>query len=126
MVIQMISCSGPPGAARASTRRATSGSSTSGGAWCGLSLPSITSGPRQPQCLSWTNDSMPYTSAAGFARVKVTQRKFRSDSVTNWLSSTTTIQRKAAIGSSGLYVAQKFSIAAKVDFGFRNADCGID
>ena len=39
------------GAARASTRRETSGSSTSGGAWCGLRRASITSGPRQPQCL---------------------------------------------------------------------------
>ena len=31
-----IPCNGPPGAARASTRREIAGSSTSGGAWCGF------------------------------------------------------------------------------------------
>ena len=43
--------------------------------------------------------SMPSTSAAGLVRVNVTQRKLRSDSATNWLSSTRTIQRKRAMGS---------------------------
>ena len=56
---QMIPCSGPPGAASASTRLVTSGSSTSGGAWCGLVRASITSDPKQPQCLSRMNASMP-------------------------------------------------------------------
>ena len=41
----MIPWSGPPGAPRASTRRSISGSSTRGGAWCGLIRASITSGP---------------------------------------------------------------------------------
>ena len=43
---------------------------------------------------------MPWMSAAGLVRVNVTHRKLRSDSATNWLSSTMTIQRKRAIGSS--------------------------
>ena len=46
----MIPANGPPAAPSASTRRVTSGSSTSGGAWCGLIRASITSDPRQPQC----------------------------------------------------------------------------
>ena len=61
--------------ARASTRRVTAGSSTSGGAWCGLIRASITSGPRQPQCLCSVKAPTPSMSAAGFERVKVTQRK---------------------------------------------------
>lgn len=48
---QMIPCSGPPGAPRASTRRSTAGSSSKGGAWWGLRRASITRGPSHPQCL---------------------------------------------------------------------------
>lgn len=46
-----IPCSGPPGAAISSMRRVTFGSSTSGGAWCGLMRASRIKGPAQPQCL---------------------------------------------------------------------------
>ena len=45
---------------------------------------------------------MPWMSAAGLVRVKVTQRKLRSDSATNWLSSTMTIKRKRERGVDGL------------------------
>ena len=85
---------GPPGAARASTRFVTAGSSTSGGAWCGLMRASITSGPRQPQCFCSMNAPTPSTSAAGFERVNVTQRKLFSDRAANSLSSTSTISGK--------------------------------
>ncbi len=70
-----IPCKGPPRAASASTRRVTSGSSTSGGAWCGLMRASITSEPRQPQCFCSVKAPMPSMSAAGLLRVNVTQRK---------------------------------------------------
>ena len=100
-------CSGPPGAARASTRRSISGSSTSGGAWCGLIRASITSGPVQPQCLRSTNAPMPSMSAAGFERVNVTQSQLRSDRAANSLSSTSTTSGNASIGSSGRNAARE-------------------
>lgn len=56
---QMIPCSGPPGAARASTRRSTAGSSSSGGAWWGLRRASITRAPSHPQCLQRLAAPMP-------------------------------------------------------------------
>ena len=58
-LLYKIPCNGPPRAARASTRRVTSGSSISGGAWCGFVRASITSEPKQPQCLSRMKASMP-------------------------------------------------------------------
>ena len=68
-------CSGPPGAASASTRRSIVGSSIRGGAWCGLILASMTRGPVQPQCFWWMNSPIPQMSAAGSERVKVTHKK---------------------------------------------------
>jgi len=56
---QISPCSGPPGAPNSSTRRVTSGSSTRGGAWWGLVRASITSEPKQPQCLSAKKASIP-------------------------------------------------------------------
>ena len=101
MVVGASACqytpwSGPPGAARASTRRSTAGSSTRGGAWCGLIRASMTSGPRQPQCFRSMNAPMPSMSAAGFDRVNVTQRKFPRLRAANSLSSTTTIRGNAS------------------------------
>src|SRR5688572_56489 len=55
-------------------------------------------GPRQPQCLSSVKASMPWMSAAGFARVNVTHRKLRSDSATNWESSVRRRRRKGEWG----------------------------
>ena len=72
-------CSGPQRAASSSTRRVTAGSSSSGGAMCGFSRASITSGPRQPQCLRRVNAPTPATSAAGFDRVNVTHSQSPSD-----------------------------------------------
>src|SRR5260370_1050109 len=110
---QMILYNGPPGAASCSTRRATSGSSSSGGAWCGLMRASITSEPVQPQCFCWVNAPMPYTSAAGLERVNVTHRKLLSVRAVKALSSTSTISGKALIGSSGRNAAQKRSTSGE-------------
>ena len=79
-----------------------SGSSTSGGACRGLIRASMTSGPAQPQCLSSIEAPTPSTSAAGFDRVNVTQRKFRNDRATNSLSSTTTTNGNAWIVSPSI------------------------
>src|SRR5207237_9709351 len=65
---QNIPCRGPPGAARASTRFRTAGSSSNGGAWCGLMRASMTRAPSQPQCLCRVEALMPYTSVAGLER----------------------------------------------------------
>ena len=60
----------------------------------------------QPQCF-WTMPApMPSMSAAGFERVKVTQRKLFSVRAVNSASSTTTIRGKSRIGSSGPNDAQ--------------------
>ena len=45
LIPHITPCNGPPGAASASTRRVTAGSSTNGGAWCGFARASITSEP---------------------------------------------------------------------------------
>ena len=92
----MIPCNGPPRAASASTRRVTSGSSISGGAWCGLIRASITSEPRQPQCFSWVNESIPLMSAEGFDLVNVTHNQLLSVRAENSLSSTSTMSGNAA------------------------------
>ena len=49
----------PPLANSASTRFVTAGSSSSGGGMCGFSRASITTGPRQPQCLRCVNAPTP-------------------------------------------------------------------
>ena len=46
---------------------------------------SITNGPAHPQCFCSMKESIPSISAAGFERVNVTQRKFRSEPAVNAL-----------------------------------------
>ena len=90
-----------------------SGSSTSGGAWCGLIRASITRRPVQPQCFLSMNDPIPSMSAAGFERVKVTQRKLRSFRAVNSLSSTITISGKPRMESSVSNDVQKRAISLR-------------
>ena len=103
--------SGPPWWQRSSMRAETAGSSSTGGAWCGLSRASMTNGPLQPQCLWWVVASTPWMSTAGFDRVNVTQRKFSSAAATKAESSTTTIKGNARSGCSGPMPPQNCSIS---------------
>ncbi len=88
-----------PRAASASTRRVTAGSSTSGGAWCGLMRASMIREPVQPQCFSTTVAPMPSMSAAGLERVNVTHRKLLSEWAAKSLSLTSTMSGNALMES---------------------------
>ena len=59
----------------------------------------MTKEPKQPQCLSRRNGSIPYTSAAGSLRVKVVQRKLSSVRAAASLLSTITTRGKPLMAS---------------------------
>ena len=104
---QMIRCNGPPGAARASTRRLTAASASKAGAWCGFGRASITSAPSHPQCFCRVKAPTPSMSAAGSERVNVTQSRLFSVRAVNSLSSASITSGNVLIPSTGVKASAK-------------------